>query len=136
MRRASSFTAVRLQQSVDGPEDLAWARVAVVSSAFGEDLLGAQGLQPRPYLFVIQACKALLRGEIDAVVYNKAILDYMIKDYGWKDLAVLPHTLLSEDYAIVLPDWQRAARIGESCPAAGHLQSCLENNSTALHQCG
>ena len=27
----------------------------------------------------------------------------MIKDYGWKDLAVLPHTLLVEDYAIVLP---------------------------------
>jgi ABC-type amino acid transport substrate-binding protein len=27
----------------------------------------------------------------------------MIKDYGWKELAVLPHTLLIEDYAIVLP---------------------------------
>ena len=99
----SSFTAVRLQQSVAGPEDLAWARVAVVSSTFGEELLGAQGLQPRAYPFVIQACKALLRGEIDAVVYNKAILDYMIKDYGWKELAVLPHTLVVEDYAIVLP---------------------------------
>ena len=42
----SSFTAVRLQQSVNGPEDLAWARVAVVSSTLGEELLGAQGLQP------------------------------------------------------------------------------------------
>jgi polar amino acid transport system substrate-binding protein len=60
-------------------------------------------LQPRSYPFIIQACKALLRGEIEAVVYNKAILDYMIKDYGWRELAVLPHTLLVEDYAIVLP---------------------------------
>jgi polar amino acid transport system substrate-binding protein len=100
---ASSFTVVRLQQSVNGPEDLSWARVAVVSGTRGEELLRDHGLQPRAYPFIIQACKALLRGEIEAVVYNRAILDYMIKDYGWKELAVLPHTLLVEDYAIVLP---------------------------------
>ena len=99
----ASFTAIRLQQSVNGPEDLAWARVAVVSGTLGEELLGAQGLHPRAYPFIIQACKALLRGEIEAGVHNKAILDYMIKDYGWKDFSVLPHSLLAEDYAIVLP---------------------------------
>jgi polar amino acid transport system substrate-binding protein len=100
---ASSFTVVRLQQSLNGPEDLPWARVAVVAGTRGEELLAAHGLQPRAYPFIIQACKALLRGEIEAVVYNRAILDYMIKDYGWKELAVLPHTPLVEDYAIVLP---------------------------------
>jgi ABC-type amino acid transport substrate-binding protein len=31
------------------------------------------------------------------------LLEYLIKDYGWKELAVVPHTLLVEDYAIVLP---------------------------------
>jgi polar amino acid transport system substrate-binding protein len=100
---ASSFTAIRLQQSVDGPQDLAWVRVAVVAGTRGEELLVAQGSQPRPYPFVIQACKALHRGEVEAVVYNKAILEYMIKDYGWKGLAVLPQTLLVEDYALVFP---------------------------------
>jgi len=100
---ASSFTVVRLQQSVNGPEDLPWARVAVVAGTRGEELLAARGPQPRAYPFIIQACKALLRGEIEAVVYNKAILDYMIRGYGWKALALLPHTLLVEDYAIVLP---------------------------------
>jgi polar amino acid transport system substrate-binding protein len=100
---ALSFTVVRLQQSVNGPEDPPWARVAVVAGTHGEELLGVHSLQPRTYPFIIQACKALLRGEIEAVVYNKAILDYMIKDCGWKELAVLPHTLLIEDYAIVLP---------------------------------
>jgi polar amino acid transport system substrate-binding protein len=77
--------------------------VAGVAGTSGKDLLGAQGFRPRSYPFVIQACKALLRGEVDAVVHNKAILDYMIKDYGWQDLVVLPHTLLVEDYAIILP---------------------------------
>ena len=57
----------------------------------------------RSYPFVIQACKALQRGEVEAVVSNKAILGYMIKDYGWKELSVLPHTLVVEDYALLLP---------------------------------
>ena len=100
---ASAFTAVRLQPSFDGPVDLAWARVAVVTGTSGEELLHSQGRQVRAYPFVIQACKALQRGEVEAVVYNKAILSYMIKDYGWKELSVLPHTLVVEDYAMILP---------------------------------
>ena len=36
---ASSFTVVRLQQSVNGPDDLTWARVAVVADTSGEALL-------------------------------------------------------------------------------------------------
>lgn len=100
---ASSFTAVRLQPSVSGPEDLAWARVAVVTGTSGEEVLLNQGRQVRSYPFVIQACKALQRGEVEAVVSNKAILGYMIKDYGWKELSVLPHTLVVEDYALLLP---------------------------------
>ena len=71
---ASAFTAVRLQPSFDGPADLAWARVAVVTGTSGEELLHSQGRQVRAYPFVIQACKALQRGEVEAVVYSKAIL--------------------------------------------------------------
>jgi ABC-type amino acid transport substrate-binding protein len=36
---ASAFTAVRLQHLIKGPEDLAWARVAVVTGTSGEELL-------------------------------------------------------------------------------------------------
>ena len=100
---ASSFTAVRLQQPVKGPEDLTWARVAVVAGTSGEAFLRGQGLPGRSYAFVIQACKALQRGEVEAVVSNKAILGHMLKEYGWKDLSVLPHTLVVEDYALLLP---------------------------------
>jgi ABC-type amino acid transport substrate-binding protein len=100
---ASSFTAVRLQPSVAGPEDLAWARVAVVTGTSGEEFLRSQARQVRAYPFVIQACKALQRGEVEAVVYNKAILSYMIRDYGWKELSVLPQILVAEEYAILLP---------------------------------
>ena len=32
-----------------------------------------------------------------------AILGYMIKQYGWRELQILPHTLAVRDYAIALP---------------------------------
>jgi polar amino acid transport system substrate-binding protein len=52
---------------------------------------------------VIQAIKALQRGDVQALVYEKAILGHMIKEYGWRELQVLPHTLAVRDYAIALP---------------------------------
>src|SRR5262245_16719765 len=46
-------------------------------------ILTTQGRHVRSYPFVIQACKALQRREGEAVVYNKAMLGHMIKDYSW-----------------------------------------------------
>ena len=43
------------------------------------------------------------RGDIDALIYERAVLGYMIQHYGWRDLQVLPHTLAVHDYAIALP---------------------------------
>jgi hypothetical protein len=45
----------------------------------------------------------LQHGEVEAVVSNKAMLGHMLKECGWKDLSVLPHTLVVEDYALLLP---------------------------------
>ena len=52
---------------------------------------------------MIQASKALQRGDVQALIFEKAIIGYMIKEYGWRDLLVLPHTLTVNDYAIALP---------------------------------
>ena len=40
---------------------------------------------------------------MDALVYERAVLGHMIKEYGWKDLKLLPHTVASTDYALALP---------------------------------
>jgi polar amino acid transport system substrate-binding protein len=52
---------------------------------------------------VIQASKALQRGDVDALIYEKAILGHMIQEYAWRELQILPHTLAVRDYAIALP---------------------------------
>jgi polar amino acid transport system substrate-binding protein len=100
---ASSFVVGRLKTDVNGPSDLARARVAGVSGTAGELWLNAQGFRARSYPFVIQAMKALQRGDVQALVYEKPILGHMIKEYGWRELQVLPHTLAVRDYAIALP---------------------------------
>ncbi len=100
---ASSFVVNRLRTGINGPEDLPRVRVATVSGTAGEEWLAGQGLAMRAYPFVIQASKALQRGDVQALVYEKAILGHMIKEYGWRELQVLPHTLAVSDYAIALP---------------------------------
>lgn len=101
---ASSFVVGRLQTGISGPDDLTRVRVAAVSGTTGEQWLNAQGLNIRTYPFVIQAMKALRRGDVQALIYEKAILGYMIKEYGWNELRVLPHTLAVREYAIALPN--------------------------------
>jgi polar amino acid transport system substrate-binding protein len=100
---ASSFVVNRLKTSITGPSDLPRARVAAVSVTAGEEWLAAQGLRARTYPFVIQATKALQRGDVEALVYERAILGHMIKQYGWRELKILPDTLAVRDYAIALP---------------------------------
>jgi polar amino acid transport system substrate-binding protein len=100
---ASSFVVHRLTTVVASPNDLARVRVAGVSGTAGELWLNAQGFRARSYPFVIQAMKALRRGDVQALVYEKPILGHMITEYGWRELQVLPHTLAVRDYAIAVP---------------------------------
>jgi ABC-type amino acid transport substrate-binding protein len=100
---ASSFVVHRLKSEINTPSDLAHVRVAAISGTLGEQWLNAQGFRVRSYPFVIQAMKALRRGEVHALVYEKPILGHMIIEYGWQELRVLPHTPAVRDYAIALP---------------------------------
>jgi polar amino acid transport system substrate-binding protein len=100
---ASSFVVHRLTAVVTSPSDLARVRVAGVAGTAGEQWLNAQGFRARSYPFVIQAIKALRRGDVQALVYEKPILGHLIAEYGWRELQVLPHTLAVRDYAIALP---------------------------------
>lgn len=100
---SSSFVVGSLRTGVSGPADLPGVRVAAVSATPGERWLAGQGQTARSYPFVIQAAKALKRGEVDALIYERAILGHMIKEYGWMDLQLLPQTVASHDYALALP---------------------------------
>ncbi len=100
---ASSFVVNRLKTGITSPADLPRVRVAAVAGSTGEQWLATQGLQTRTYPFVIQASKALQRGDVQALIYERAIIGHMVKQYGWRQIDILPHTLVVRDYAIALP---------------------------------
>ena len=100
---ASSFVVGQLRPSINGPGDLPRARLAIVAGTAGEQWIATQSFSARTYPFVIQASKALQRGDVQALIFEKAILGYMVKEYGWRDVLILPHTLAVNDYAIALP---------------------------------
>ena len=100
---ASSFVVERLQTNISGPSDLPRVKVGVVAGSQGEMWAKQHGLPSRSYPFVIQASKALSRGEIDALIFEGAVLAHMKQEYGWSDIAILPHPLATSSYAIVLP---------------------------------
>jgi ABC-type amino acid transport substrate-binding protein len=99
----SAFTADQLKHRIQGPQDLPGARIGAVSGTTGDELLAAQGLPFRRFPFVIQACKTLHRGEIETVVYDRAILGHIVKEFGWREIEILPQTLLRYNYAIAVP---------------------------------
>jgi polar amino acid transport system substrate-binding protein len=100
---ASSFVVERLQSNISGPSDLPRVKVGVVAGSEGEVWARQYGLTTRSYPFVIQASKALRRGEIDALIFERAVLAHMMREYGWSDLTILPQPLATSAYAIVLP---------------------------------
>lgn len=100
---ASSFVVNRLKTGITGPNDLPRARIATVAGTAGEHWTGEQSFTSRSYPFVIQASKALQRGDVNALIYEKAILGHMIREYRWRELHMLPHTLAVWDYAIAVP---------------------------------
>lgn len=100
---ASSFVVGKLRTGITGPEDLPRARLGVVTGSAGEQWAQLQGLKPKSFPFVIQASKALQRGEIEALVYERAILGHMIREYSWTNLHILPQTLAVRDYALAFP---------------------------------
>jgi polar amino acid transport system substrate-binding protein len=100
----SAFTADQLRHQIEGPQDLPWVRIGTVSGTNADEVLTTQGMSLRRYPFIIQACKALRSGDVDAVVYDKAILSHMIKDFGWGDIEILPHTILRHEYALAVPN--------------------------------
>ncbi|MFQ5599057.1 MAG: transporter substrate-binding domain-containing protein [Candidatus Krumholzibacteriia bacterium] len=103
----SSLTLTQLQSRVQGPEDLARARVGTLSGSAPEASLDSRGVAHRSIETLETGMEAVSRGEIDAVVYDAPILRYLVKTHFQGEIEVLPRTFERHDYAIVLPSGSR-----------------------------
>lgn len=99
---ASAFTASRLSDVVQGPEDLPKARVGVVEGTAAVDRLVERGVQARAFGDVDEGLAAIKAREIDAFVHDDAIVRYGAATRFPDTVRVLDATFAPSGYAIAL----------------------------------
>jgi ABC-type amino acid transport substrate-binding protein len=102
---ATTTVARKLAEDIRGPDDLPHVPVATVPGSTSAEYLKARDIEPRPVATPLDALRALVAGEIDAVVYDAPILKHIILSEGLVGKAVvLPGLFDPQDYAFALPD--------------------------------
>jgi ABC-type amino acid transport substrate-binding protein len=100
---ASALTVSRLESVVTGPQDLPRVRVATVSGTTSEAYLKSRRIASTALPTAADALDALAAGRVEAVVYDKPLLEWTVNGQYEDRLFVLPVSFRPESYAIALP---------------------------------
>ena len=104
----TAYTLDALSGSVRSESDLARVRTGTVSDSTSQRRLQRKGIAYREFDDLHHALTALAAGELDAVVYDRPLLRYRVRNEFSDSLHVLPIEFEPQDYAIGLP--QASAR--------------------------
>ncbi len=100
---ASAFTVERLQTKISDPRDLPNVKVATVLGSSSEEYLLERQIFHNSYENLLGTLAALSKNEVDAVVYDRPLLKFLIhNDSKFSDLIVLPQTFDFQQYALAL----------------------------------
>ena len=102
---SSVLTVSQLESEIDGPEDLSGVRVGTVASSTSASWCESQRLYAELYDTPQLALEALADGEVEAVVYDAPVLQYLTLGSHSRNahkLTVLPHIFARQNYAIGL----------------------------------
>lgn len=104
---ASTLTVGGLSGAVQGPGDLHGVRVGTVSASTSASYLQDQRIGAQLYPRIEDALAALAHGQLDAVVYDAPILQYLVnvqRDSLTSRLRVLNGVFDHQSYGLALPD--------------------------------
>jgi len=99
----SQLTVSRLEDLLAGPEDLYRVRVCTVEGSTSEQYLAEKHIAYRTEESISDCLDALSRREVQAVVYDDAILRYYVNSNYTDVIEVLPETFEEQHYGILLP---------------------------------
>jgi len=99
----SALTVQQIQAPIQGPEDLAAARVATVGSSTSEAYLRTNHIPFRSFDNLDEALQAVLKHQADAAVYDAPLLQYKVTQEFSSRIQVLPRTFGTQNYSIALP---------------------------------
>lgn len=101
---ASSFTLNQLSSKVENVSDLYRVRTATVANSSSSDFLRDINLTARRYDTAEAALNKVDNNQLDAVVYDKPLLQFLLTQLQLKNVKILPLTLTKQDYALALQD--------------------------------
>jgi ABC-type amino acid transport substrate-binding protein len=99
----SSLTVSNLQYQIQGPDDLSSANVATIANTASEQYLRDQRIRHQLYPDLTAAMLSVAEGETDAVVYDRALLQYRNLQLGDQKLTLLPGVFQQQLYGLALP---------------------------------
>lgn len=99
---ASALTVSQLETAIDGPEDLPGARIATVRDSTSAAYLQDHRLSARQVASLEVALKMLAAGEVEAVVYDAAVLKYELNKGEHPRLRMAPYEFNAQGYGFAL----------------------------------
>lgn len=100
----STMTVNTLQSDIRTLNDLQGQEVGTVSGSSSVDALKSNNITAHGYPDIDAACRALVAGEIKAVVYDAPLLKYYLSTNSSNKLQLVGDLFEKQDYAFVLPE--------------------------------
>ena len=100
----STLTVDRLESSIKGPEDLPRVRVATLGGSTSADYLDHRNIHYRQVPQVIDGLRLVASGEVDAMVYDAPLMQYLATHELGGAVTVLPNVFEHQDYGFAVPD--------------------------------
>jgi len=102
---ASALTISTLSQNIESIEDLTNVEVGTIGGSSSEEYLNREGVFATLYPDTKTALQALEDNEVKAVIYDKPILQYMVRQPdSYPEVEVLPNRILQNNYGIAIPE--------------------------------
>lgn len=101
---AHIITVINLNaKQINGPRDLKHVAVATVPSSTSESYLRDHNIQYREYPGLIAGLRAVTDADVDAMLYDTALLRYLAKTQFEGEIKILPMTFEQQEYGLALP---------------------------------
>ncbi len=102
---SAAFTISELESTINGPEELYRFRVGAIKASTSDHYLQRRGIIARLYLNELDSLRAITEKEIDMMIHDAPILQYLIKEHFGAELEVLPLIFERQDYGIAFPSY-------------------------------
>ncbi|MDP5291294.1 transporter substrate-binding domain-containing protein [Oceanimonas sp. CHS3-5] len=100
----SSLTVNNLRTGIQGVNDLPGSVVATIADTASQRYLEEERIRYQTYPNLTAAMESVVNGETDAIVYDRALMQYRNLQLGPQQLTILPGVFAQQLYALALPD--------------------------------